>query len=291
MLIKKISLKSNFYLILNKYSNFVAIIKSHNTTKMKLTKKLFTLCLLSLTISASAWDAVGHRIIADIAYNNLTEKAKAQVDKMLGKKGIIYEATWADEVRSDNKYAYSYQWHFQDLDDNMTSAGIKKLLENPKAEGEHLFFALDSLTKRLKAHNSDAEALKFIVHFVGDLHQPMHMGRKTDKGGNGVEFNWFGKKTNLHSVWDGALIENQKMSYSEYSRYLQDKFEPRKAEFKKYGILQSVEAVYVVRNRIYSYDTSDTSNYHYVYFFADNLDEMLYRGGIQLANVLNNIYK
>ena len=223
---------------------------------MKFNKLFTTASLLLITVSSFAYDAVGHRIVADIAYNSLTEKARIQLDKVLGKKGLVYEATWADEVRSDNKYAYSYQWHYQDLDDNMTSADIKKLLENPT-----------------------------------DLHQPMHMGRKDDKGGNKVDFNWFGRKTNLHSVWDGALIENQKMSYSEYSQYLQDKFEPRKAGFKKLGILQSIEASYAVRNLIYAYDISDTNNYHYVYFFGDKLDEMLYRGGIQLANVLNAIYK
>lgn len=258
---------------------------------MKIYKQILLSIFLVSGFSASAYDAMGHRIIADIAYHNLTEKAKSQVDKVLGKNGIVYEATWADEVRSDNKYAYSYQWHYQDLDDNMNSADIQKLLNNPKAEGEYLFFAIDSLTKRLKSSKNDAEALKFLVHFVGDLHQPMHMGRKDDKGGNKVDFNWFGRKTNLHSVWDGAIIENQKMSYTEYSQYLQDKFEPRKSDFKKNGILQSVEASYAVRNLIYGYDYSDTNNYHYAYRFTDSLDEMLYRGGIQLANVLNEIYK
>ena len=204
---------------------------------MKLNNFFTGLSLLLISISSFAYDAVGHRIVADIAYDNLTDKARAQVDKVLGKKGLVYEATWADEVRSDNKYAYSYQWHYQDLDDNMTSADIKKLLDNPTAEGEHLFFALDQLQTRLKKDKNDTEALKFLVHFVGDLHQPLHMGRKDDKGGNKVDFNWFGRKTNLHSVWDGALIETQKMSYSEYSQYLQDKFEPRKADFKKHGIL------------------------------------------------------
>ena len=258
---------------------------------MKINKYILTLCFLGLALSISAYDAVGHRIIAEIAYRNLTDKARNQVDKVLGKHGIVYEASWADDVRSDNKYAYSYQWHYQDLDDNMTSTDIKKLLGNPKAEGEHLFFALDTLTSRLKKDKNDAEALKFIVHFVGDLHQPLHLGRKDDKGGNKVDFNWFGRKTNLHSVWDGSLIENQKMSYLEFSQYLLDKFESRKAEFKKQNILQSVEAVYVVRNMIYAYDSTDNSNYHYIYFFADKRDEMLYRGGIQLANVLNSIYK
>jgi len=258
---------------------------------MKINKLFLTLCFLALTLSLSAYDIVGHRIIADIAYQNLTEKARTQVDKVLGKRGIVYQASWADAVRSDPKYAYSYQWHFQDLDDNMTSADIKKLLDNPTAEGKHLFFAIDTMTVRLKSDKNDAEALKFLVHFIGDLHQPLHMGRKEDLGGNKIEVNWFGRKTKLHAVWDSGLIESQKMSYSEFSQYLQDKFEPRKAEFKKHNILQSIEAAYAVRNMIYKYDTSDTNDYHYVYFFSDKLDEMLYRGGIQLANVLNAIYK
>jgi len=81
------------------------------------------------------------------------------------------------------------------------------------------------------------------------------------------------------------------MSFSEFSQYLQDKFESRKAEIKKCTVLQSVVAVYAVQNLIYGYDLSDTNNYHYVYYFADKRDEMLYRGGIQLANILNAIYK
>lgn len=258
---------------------------------MKINKHFLALCFLAFTLSLSAYDAVGHRIVADIAYHNLTDKARNQLDQVLGKNGIVYAATWPDDIRSDNKYAYSYQWHYQDLDDNMASTDLEKLLNNPKAEGEHLFYALDSLTKRLKNNKSDAEALKFIVHIVGDLHQPLHLGRKDDKGGNAVEFNWFGRKTNLHAVWDGSLIESQKMSYTEFSQYLQDKYDARKAEIKKQTVLQSIEAVYAVRNMIYSYDMSDKSNYHYVYFFAEKRDEMLYRGGIQLANILNAIYK
>ncbi|HEY5591060.1 MAG TPA: S1/P1 nuclease [Paludibacter sp.] len=263
-------------------------IKNNN---MKIYKQILAFSLLCFSISLSAYDAVGHRIVADIAYQNLTNKARAQVDEVLGKHGIIYEATWADEVRSDKKYAYSYQWHYQNLKDGMTTADFQKLLDNPKAEGEHLFYALDTLTSRLKKDKNDAEALKFLVHFVGDLHQPMHLGRLEDLGGNKISINWFGKTINLHSLWDSYIVESNKMSYSEFSRYLQDKFEPKRSEFKKYSILQSIEAGYAIRTQIYAYDTTDTNNYHYVYFFADKQDEMLYRGGIQLSNILNDIYR
>lgn len=259
---------------------------------MKLFKQLSLLAFAACTcVSAFAYDAVGHRIIADIAYQNLTPAAKKQVDLVLGTRGMIYEATWADEIRSDKNYAYSYQWHYQDLDDNMSEAQIKALLKNPTAEGKHLFYALDSLTSLLKKDKNNAEALKFIVHLTGDMHQPMHMGRKDDKGGNAVEYNWFGKKTNLHAVWDGSLIEYKRMSYTEYSQYLQDKFEPQKDKFKKCSIYESVAAGYGVRNDIYGYDYTERSNYLYAYKFMGSLDEMLYRGGLQLANILNSIFK
>lgn len=254
-------------------------------------KRFITLSLLCISITLSAYDAVGHRIVADIAYHNLTTKARKQLDKILGKQGIIYASTWADEVRSDKKYAYSYQWHYQNLSDKMNVNDMKMLLVNSKLEGEHLFFAIDTLSQRLNKDRNDVEALKFLVHFVADLHQPMHLGRKEDLGGNKVETKWFGKTINLHSLWDSYMLDNKQMSYSEYSIYLQDKFEPQNTDFKRYTMLQSVEASYAVRNLIYNYDTADTNNYHYVYFFSGKLDELLYRGGMQLANVLNAIYK
>lgn len=254
-------------------------------------KNKFTLILISFCLSLSAYDAVGHRIVADIAYNNLTDKVRNQVDEVLGRRGIIYEATWADEVRSDSEYAYSYQWHYQNLSDGLTADDFKKLLASPKSEGEHLFFALDTLTTQLKKNKNNAEALKFFVHFVADLHQPMHLGRLDDKGGNTLKIKWFTKEINIHSLWDSYIIESQKMSYSEFSNYLQDKFEPKKAKYIKYSILESIEFGYDIRNQIYNYDVTDTNNYHYIYFFAVKQNEMLYRGGLQLANMLNAIYK
>jgi hypothetical protein len=259
--------------------------------EMNFKKNILTAVLLCSSLFLWAYDAVGHRIISDIAYQNLTKKAKKQCDKVLGVHGIIYYATWADEVKSDKSYDYSYQWHFQNLKDSLTAEGLKSLLDNPTAEGEHLFYALNQMRDRLKKNPNDAEALKFIVHLVGDLHQPMHLGRLTDLGGNRVSINWFGRQTNIHAVWDGQIIDSKKMSYSEYARYLQDKFDSEKSVYKQYTILNSVEEAYRIRTAIYAYDYTDTSNYHYIYRFSNDTDEMLYRGGIQLANVLNEIFK
>lgn len=258
---------------------------------MNLFKRFLIIFLLGLSFSLSAYDLVGHRIVAEIAYQNLSATARLQLDKLLGKHGIVYAASWADEIRSDSNYKYSYQWHYQNLSDSMATADFEKLFNNPSSEGEHLFYALEKMETRLRKDKSDLEALKFLIHFVGDLHQPMHMGRLADLGGNKLEYNWFGKKTNLHSLWDGSLIENNKMSYTEYSAYLQDKYEPKNAAYRRYSFLASVEASYALRTEIYAYDYSNTNNFHYVYRFHNQLDDMLYRGGIQLANVLNKLYK
>ncbi|MDR1585192.1 MAG: S1/P1 nuclease [Prevotellaceae bacterium] len=253
-------------------------------------KAALILFLMSATLSLPAYNVVGHRIIAEIAYKNLNEKTCEQVDNILGKRGVIYTSSWADEIKSDKSYAYSYPWHYQNLKAGLSAKEIKTLLENPAAEGKHLFFAIDEMIARLKKDKNDAEALKFLVHFIGDLYQPLHLGRPEDKGGNKVQMRWFGKGTNIHAVWDGSLIDSRKMSSSEYAAFLEDKFEPRKEEIKRCSYLESILKIYETANEIYNYDLSDTNNYHYIYRFMDRQDEMLFMGGIRLANILNSIF-
>lgn len=258
---------------------------------MNLLKRIFTLILLCVTVSGFAYDNVGHRIISDIAYQNLSKKARKQTDNVLGVKGIVYESSWADEIRSDNNYKYSYQWHYQNLKDNMTSDDLKRLIDNPNSEGEHLLYAINLMIERLGKDKNDAEALKFLVHFIGDMHQPMHLGRADDLGGNKVSMQWFGRNTNVHAVWDGQITDSKNMSSSEYATYLQNKFDSRKPEFLKYSELQSLSATYEIRNAIYAYDNSKGNNYQYIYRFSSDLDLLLYRAGLYLAVVLNGIYK
>ncbi|MFT4073634.1 MAG: S1/P1 nuclease [Dysgonamonadaceae bacterium] len=259
---------------------------------MKNCRILFSIILLLLTVhTVSAYDVVGHRIVADIAYRNLSDEARKGVDRVLGTRGIIYESSWPDEIKSDKSYEYSYQWHYQNLREGMTDQDLQYLLKHPANEGEHLFLAIQSMETRLKQNKKDSVALKFLVHFIGDLHQPLHLGHAGDLGGNKVPMRWFGRDSNIHQIWDGMLIDYRKMSSSEYAQYLEDKFGPQKETFKKYTIFDSVKAAYTLAGDIYAYDMSDNSPYHYAYRFMGNLDTMLYRGGIQLANILNEIYK
>ncbi|MBN2766789.1 MAG: S1/P1 nuclease [Paludibacteraceae bacterium] len=256
-----------------------------------MTKRYLSLLLILVTISSYPYDNVGHRIISEVAYRNMTKKACKQTDKILGVKGIVYESSWADEIRSDENYKYSYQWHYQNLKDGMNQTDLKALIENPTKEGEHLFYAIDLMIKRLKKDKADAEALKFLVHFIGDLHQPMHLGRVEDLGGNRVKINWFGRNTNIHSVWDGQITDSRKLSYSEYADFVEDKFSSNKKKYTTYNMLASVEETYMLRNEVYAWDAGNTNNYHYLYKFTDDLDLLFYRAGIYLSVVLNDIYR
>lgn len=254
-------------------------------------KHFLLLILVYCSTTLFAYDVVGHRIIGDVAYRNLSDKAKKNVDQVLGTRGIIYTSSWADDIKSDNRYVYSYAWHYQNLPVNLSNVELQQLIDNPDAKNQHLFYAIKTMKERLLKNKSDAEALKFLVHIVGDMHQPLHLGRAEDLGGNKIEITWHGRKTNIHAVWDGSLINTRKMSSSEYAQYLEDKFAPQKQEMKQYSFFDSVLASYNLSNKIYDYDYSNQNSYHYSYFFMDAQDEMLYRGGLQLANILNEIYK
>jgi hypothetical protein len=150
---------------------------------------------------------------------------------------------------------------------------------------------MQEMINRLQKNNKDEEALKFLVHFTGDLHQPMHLGRKDDLGGNRVPYTWFGDKTNIHSLWDSYLVEQKKMSFTELAEYLELSLGSRKAEFQKMTLPEVIQKSYRITNRIYEYNRDDTNNYRYVYHFGKDLDEMMYLGGVQLGKILNELYR
>lgn len=257
---------------------------------MKKRNSLFLLLFL-FSVHTFGFGPMGHQIVADIAYKNVNCKTKKKIDQLLGKRGIIYTSSWADEIKSDNEYAYSYNWHFQNLKDSLQFEDIKYLMKNPKAEGKHLFFALDSISKTLKKGQENKEALKFIVHFVGDLHQPLHLGRFSDLGGNKIEIKWFGNRIRLHQLWDSQIVDERKFSYTEYSQYLQDKYKKERKFFKKQSLENSIWETYELQQKIYSYDYTNLNAYLYIYQFKDDKDRQLYKAGIQLAKLLDKIFK
>lgn len=257
-------------------------------------KRYISLAIISFICSVSvySWDAVGHRIVAEVAYNNLSKKARTQVDEVLGKRGMIHQSSWPDEIKSDTIYAYSHVWHYQNMRAGLSRADIADLYEHKTKEGEHAFYALDSLERVLRQNKKDAVALKFIVHIMGDIFQPMHLGHPDDKGGNKVQMRWFSNGTNLHAVWDRWLINYTQLSGEEFVALLEDVYGGQKKSLQQMSMLDCLYVTYDRQQAVYQYqEKKDNSAYHYAYRFRGDLELSLYTAGLQLAKLLNSIYK
>ena len=254
---------------------------------------LLCLCACAYSLPALSWGQEGHRIIAKIAYDNLNGRARKQVDKILGKQGMVYWANWPDEIKSDTIYAESIRdgWHYQDFDGGLSDSIVADALIHYPSEGGNMFKAIDSITAVIKAGQGDVHTLRFLVHLSGDRYCPMHTAHMDDKGGNAVKMKWFGRDTRLHTVWDTNLIESQGYSYTEYAQKLEHEY-----GWRKKAILQMSEEELLLHNyhfteAIYAYQqTWDGNTYHYIYRWHIPMEEQLYIAGIRLAKVLNSLY-
>ena len=274
---------------------------------MKKALVILLICCANLySLPAFSWGQEGHRIIAKIAYDNMSRKAKKNVDKILGKQGIIYWANWPDEIKSDTIYAESIKdgWHYQDFAGGMSDSLVADALIHYPVEGGNLFRALDSLilffilrddeysTIAEKAKDTDlVHVLRFIIHLSGDRYCPMHMAHMDDKGGNAVKMKWFGGNTNLHAVWDTKLIDSQGYSYTEYAQKLEYEYEWMKRDIKEASDEELLLDSYHLTEEIYAYQqTWDGNAYHYIYHWRAAMEKQLYVAGIRLAKLLNELF-
>lgn len=280
---------------------------------MKRTISVLLVALLAVVyaVPAYGWGQEGHRIIAKIAYDHMTRKARKAVDRILGvtvngdrlsvSESMIYWANWPDEIKSDTIYPQSIKdgWHFQDFDGGMSDSAVVAALTDYPKEGGSLFRALDSLVReiengkwRMENGKWNTHTLRFVVHLSGDRYCPMHMAHMDDKGGNAVKMKWFGGNTNLHAVWDTKLIDSQGYSYTEYAQMLERTYGWKKKEIEKMSDAELLLLTYHKTDDIYRYqDTWDGNAYHYIYRWHQPMEEQLYIAGIRLAKLLNEIFK
>lgn len=253
-------------------------------------------CMVMYCLPAFGWGQEGHRIIAKIAYDNLTPKARKQINKILGERGMIYWANWPDEIKSDTIYPQSIKdgWHFQDFDAGMSDSLVADALIHYPTEGGSLFRALDSLETEVRGERlkANVHTLRFVIHLSGDRYCPVHVAHMDDKGANKVKMKWFGRDTNLHSVWDTKIIESQGYSYTEYAQMIQDLYKHLKPEIEQKSDAELLVETYHVTDAIYRYqETWDGNTYHYIYAWHAPMEKQLYIAGIRLAQLLNSIYK
>lgn len=173
--------------------------------------------------TALGWGPMGHSIVGQVGSRHLTPEGKKLVREILGDQTLAQVSSWADGYRPS--HPETKEWHFVDIPIGMTDYEETRDCQ-PKPEGDCAIKAIDREMAILSNPNADTEdrkmALKFIVHFIGDIHQPLHAADDNDHGGNGVHVRLLSKSSNLHSVWDGGILANGGMSEAQYVRRAQN---------------------------------------------------------------------
>lgn len=255
-------------------------------------KKLLLLLLLIPTISFADWGKVGHRIIGEIAERQLTDDVREIVYDILDGESLSSVSTWADEMRSNPSWRPYDKWHYVNLPLNKEYTDIEHTREN-------VVIVINKSIEILKSPDSTKEEkkfyLKYLVHLVGDLHQPMHTGRYEDYGGSKIRLKFKGRKgvetnTNLHVLWDSNLIDDFKMSFTEWSNHLENK--------NKKTIIEQKDAIgWTYESHQYAKDIYENTpegislSYDYIYKYQPILEKRLYQGGVRLGNLINKIFE
>ena len=257
-------------------------------------KKLQFLILVILfsTIGVNAsddWGKKGHRATGEIAEKYLTKKTKKAIDKLLDGHTIAFVSNYGDEIKSDSKYRSFGPWHYVNFPFDKTYD------THPKSDKGDIIVGINTCIEILKDENSTREDkvfyLKMLIHFMGDLHQPLHNGLAEDKGGNDFQVRWFNEGTNLHVVWDTKMIEGYGMSYTELAESMNPLSKQQLQEIQKGTVLDWMYESKSLCEEVYkSTEIGEKLRYRYSYDYMDTVRFQLQKSGIRLAVILNDIF-
>jgi hypothetical protein len=178
--------------------------RAHSTRVVKLWA-----CALAMSFMVCAgWGPDGHRIIAEIAERYLQPGTRAAIRELLGDESLADASNWADRVRDNPAYDWSKPMHHINVPRPANKVDLSRDCNNDGCVIAAITRYAGVLRDRKAPRDQRIEALKFLVHFVGDVHQPLHVSYADDRGGNQIKVTWFGDSNwNLHAVWDSALIQ------------------------------------------------------------------------------------
>jgi len=259
------------------------------------------LALAAVGISATpvlAWGQEGHSIVAEIAQRHLAPRARIRIGQILGPGvSLASIATWADDVR--NARPNTYNWHFVDMHRNDDHFDEKRDCPVDSKRGDCIIKAIDRNRQQLGSPRTTTagkrEALKFLVHFIGDLHQPLHTVLE-NAGGTLVSVRFFKDPTKvkvatkLHFVWDSGLIQRCVWNWSAYVVRLQNEWLAKKplADSARGSVIQwAEEAHHAAQLPLFSVDENADLGDDYVKAALPILDRQLALAGLRLARVLN----
>lgn len=239
---------------------------------------------------ALRWGRLGHRVIARVAASQLDKEAKEQIRFLLGDETLASVSTWGDEIRKERPETGN--WHYIDIP--ITDSVYRPDRYCP--DGcviEALKTQLAILANRSGSRSDRAEALKWVVHLVEDLHQPLHVGDRGDQGGNDVKITWEGQASNLHRLWDSQLLEAAGLDENAWVTRFEREIARRGDLMQiRMGTPESwaMESHAVSRDVVYPFlPQSLAVDRHYYEQVRVVLEDRLFRASVRLASLLNGV--
>lgn len=248
--------------------------------------------LILLTSPAIAWGPTGHRVVAKVAENHLSPQAAAAVKKLLSPDTLIEAANWPDEIRSDPAWLHAGPFHFISIPDGQT---YQRHSREPDQDPRDIVEAIEHFQLVLKngsaRRSQRADALRWIVHLIGDIHQPLHVGRAEDKGGNDIPAVWHGELTNMHQIWDEDLIDTTRLSYSEFAKSIDTASAEEIRVWQSSTLITWMNESQGHRNEAYKVPGMRTADsYRYSYVNLPLVRKRLQQAGVRVAGTLNEIF-
>ncbi len=254
-------------------------------------KNVFTSLIMSLAcLSALGWGQKGHDVTAYIAEQHLTPATRAAVESLLDGKSMVYWANWLDNASHQPEMAYTKTWHYKNVDEDVR---YEEAPANPAGDAVTAIKSrIEVLTDPTAPRDQQQLAMKILVHVMGDLHMPLHMGHATDLGGNRIKVKYFGRDNNLHSVWDSSLPESaHKWSYTEWQQQV-DRLTPEQEATVISGTVDDwAKETIGIASKVYTYFQPGINiSYNDIARWTPVIEDQFVRGGLRLAHLLNSIY-
>jgi hypothetical protein len=257
------------------------------------------LVLVLVPARAFAWGEDGHKAVCAVAWQRLTPQAHELVGKLLGandENTFVDACVWADQIRSQRPETSAY--HYINIPAGVSGMDMTRDCGDPAkrcapwaiAHYAHIF-------ANASAKEDDRrDALRFVIHFVGDIHQPLHAGRPEDLGGNKVAVDWFGnagtaeRPMNLHSIWDSGIIRHTNLKWQQFAPFLSAQIvEDEAAKWQTLDVIAWANDSYrVCEDFVYPKVPAD-GKLRNAYFgpAAGYVAVQIEKGGVRLAYLLN----
>lgn len=237
---------------------------------------------------AFSWGQIGHRTVGLVAQKHLNKKTKKKLKELLFHESLAIISVWMDDEKSNPDFRHASDWHWVTIPEGKTYA------ETEKNENGDVIQTINRVISELKSDNLTKEQevmnIKILVHLVGDIHQPLHVGTGEDIGGNAVKVNWFSDDSNLHRVWDSDMIQSKEFSYTELASSI-DHVDPDIIKlWQQDDVLVWAKESMDLRPQVYNLPENKRLGYQYLYDNWSTVEKRLQQAGIRLAGILNDIY-